>query len=695
LALHPPDTSFVRSKNIKLFIVPLAVIGVVIMLVVPLPSFVLDILITLDISAAMLVLLTAMQVKRPLDFSVFPTLLLVMTVFRLALNVSATRLVLLHAYAGAVIESFGHFVTGDSVLVGLVVFLILIIVQFVVITNGAGRVAEVAARFTLDAMPGKQMAVDGELSSQLITPEQARVRRREIADEADFYGAMDGASKFVRGDAIAAIVITAINLLGGLAVGIVQHHDSFSQAGATYSLLSVGDGLVSQIPALLMSLSTGIIVTRAASEDDLGTNVLAQLSRYRRVVRIVAGVIFVLGLLPGLPKLPFLIVGGVLFFAGGRLPHEPSEAHGTDEIATVMPAPPAPDAPAQLAKETGVMALELELGMDVIDLVDPKRHGDLLERVKALRRSIAQELGIVIPPVHARDNEDLPPSHYAFRVHGVQVAEGAAPRGFLLAVGKGLDRIEGEPTRDPAYGGAAKWIPNEMRYRATVAEATVVERSSVITTHLSEIVRRHAGELLTRQDVRLLLDTVKVDQPVALEEMTAAGLTLGSVQGVLRGLLEEGVPVKDLVRIVESITDQASTPSKDPDSLLEAARIALAPQIAAMYANDGTIDVITLEPMLEQSLAANLQTSERGRQLGNSGEELESLISSLSEVVRQAEGSGKHPVLVCSSKVRPAIRRLIRARLPQTAVLAAPEISSNARINTIGVVRRAYQPAAL
>jgi flagellar biosynthesis protein FlhA len=695
LALHPHETGFVRSKNIKLFIVPLAVIGVVIMLVVPLPSFILDILITLDISAAMLVLLTAMQVKRPLDFSVFPTLLLVMTVFRLALNVSATRLVLLHAYAGAVIESFGHFVTGDSVLVGLVVFLILIIVQFVVITNGAGRVAEVAARFTLDAMPGKQMAVDSELSSQLITPEQARVRRRDIADEADFYGAMDGASKFVRGDAIAAIVITAINLLGGLAVGIVQHHDSFSQAGDTYSLLSVGDGLVSQIPALLMSLSTGIIVTRAASEDDLGTNVLTQLSRYRRVVRIVAGVIFVLGLLPGLPKLPFLIVGAVLFFAGGRLPHEVAEPRASDAIETVLPPPPAPDAPAQLAKETGVMALELELGTDVIDLVDPKRHGDLLERVKALRRSIAQELGIVIPPVHARDNEDLPVSHYAFRVHGVQVAEGAAPRGFLLAVGKGLERIEGEATRDPAYGGAAKWIPNEMRYRATVAGATVVERSSVITTHLSEIVRRHAGELLSRQDVRLLLDTVKVDQPVVLEEMTAAGLTLGSVQGVLRGLLEEGVPVKDLVRIVESITDQAATPSKDPDSLLEAARIALAPQIAAMFADDGMIDVITLEPMLEQSLASGLQISERGRQLGNSGEELEMLIGSLSEVVRQAEASGKHPVLVCSSKVRPAIRRLIRARLPQTAVLAAPEISSYARINTIGVVRRAYQTAAL
>ena len=681
-------TRLIPGSTYGMLALPLAVVAVVVMLVIPLPSFVLDILITLNISASMLVLLTAMHVKRPLEFSVFPTLLLVMTVFRLALNVSATRLVLLHAYAGMVIESFGHFVIGGSVLVGLVVFLILIVIQFVVITNGAGRVAEVAARFTLDALPGKQMAVDGELSAQLITPDQARARRREIADEADFYGAMDGASKFVRGDAIAAIVITAVNLLGGLAVGIIQHHDSFATAGDTYSLLSVGDGLVSQIPALLMSLSTGIIVTRAASEDDLGVNVLLQLSRYRRVVRTVAIIIFGLGLLPGLPKLPFLLVGVVLFLLGSRLPADKPDVAAEDESQVTMPAPPAPDAPAQLAKETGVMPLELELGMDIIDLVDPKRHGDLLERVKALRRTIAQELGIVIPPVHARDNERLQPTHYAFRVHGVQVAEGEAPQRLLLAVGKGLERIEGEPTRDPAYGGAAKWIPNEMRYRATVAGATVVERSAVVTTHLSEVVRRHAAELLSRQDVRLLLDTVKAENPVVLEEMTAAGLTLGSVQGVLRGLLDEGVPVKDLVRIIEAITDQAATASKDPDSLLEAARIALAPQIAAMFAKGGTADVITLEPALEQSLASSLQLSERGRQLGNSSEELEHLVSSLASVVTEAEAAGKQPVLVCSSKVRPAIRRLIKARLPHTAVVAAPEISSNARISTIGVVRR-------
>ena len=602
---------------------------------------------------------------------------------------------LLHAYAGVVIESFGHFVIGGSVLVGLVVFLILIIIQFVVITNGAGRVAEVAARFTLDAMPGKQMAVDGELSSQLITADQARARRREIADEADFYGAMDGASKFVRGDAIAAIVITAVNLIGGLAVGIVQHHDSFAQAGDTYSLLSVGDGLVSQIPALLMSLSTGIIVTRAASDDDLGTNVLAQLSRYRRVVRTVAVVIFVLGLLPGLPKLPFLIVGTVLFiFAGGRLPHDGADrAAAPTTPSSSCRCPSLPDAPAQLAKETGVMPLELELGMDIIDLVDPKRHGDLLERVKALRRTIAQELGIVIPP-GACPRQRAPAARPTTR-SGSTVSRSpraSRRRGFLLAVGKGLDRVEGEPTRDPAYGGAAKWISNEMRYRATVAGATVVERSAVVTTHLSEIVRRHAGELFSRQDVRLLLDTVKAENPVVLEEMTAAGLTLGSVQGVLRGLLEEGIPVKDLVRIIEAITDQAATPSRDPDSLLEAARlVARAADRGDVRATTAPIDVVTLEPALEQSLAAGLQLLRArppARQLRRRSSSTSSRRSP--SVVAQAEATGQAPGTRLFEQGPPRHPSTHRGPpAPHRGAWLRRRSLSNARISTIGVVHRA------
>ncbi len=670
--------------------VPLAVVAVVVMLVIPLPSFVLDLLITINITASVLVLLTAMQVRRPLEFSVFPTLILVMTVFRLALNVSATRLVLLHAYAGVVIQSFGHFVVGGSILVGLVVFLILIVIQFVVITNGAGRVAEVAARFTLDAMPGKQIAVDQDLNSGLLNQEQARARRREIADEADFYGAMDGASKFVRGDAIAAIVITAVNLLGGLAVGILQHHDSVSVAGNTYSLLSVGDGLVSQIPALLMSLSTGIVVTRAAGEDDLSTNLVGQLSRYRRGVRVTALVMAALAIIPGLPKIPFLIVGGGLFLLGARLPAEPSTGEAAEPAASE---PPNADSPAQLAQQTAVMPLELELGTDLVDLVDRARGGDLLERVKALRRNVARELGVVIPPVHARDNDRLGLNEYAIRVHGVEVARGTAPRGQLLAVGKGIEHLPGEETRDPAFGGPAKWIPIDLRYRAAVAGATVVDRSAIVTTHLSEVVRRHAGELLSRQDVRILLDAVKQDHPVAVEEMTASGLSLGAVQGVLRGMLEEGIAVRDLVRILEAVTDQASS-AKDPDSLLEAARIALGPSIADLHANDGVLSAITLDPGLEQQLVSALQLGERGRFVVAAPDELEHIVASIETMAQAAEAAGKAPVVICSGRLRPALRRLLHSRLPRLDVLGAAEISSHVLVETIGVVRRA-QPAAV
>lgn len=413
-----------RWSQIPTMAVPLSVVAIVVVLVIPLPTFVIDLLITANITGSMLVLLTAMQVKRPLDFSVFPTLILVATMFRLALNVAATRLVLLHGYAGMVISSFGHFVVGGSILVGLVVFLILIIIQFVVITSGAGRVAEVAARFTLDGMPGKQMAIDADLHAGAIDEIEARRRRQEIADEADFYGAMDGASKFVRGDAIAAIVITMVNLIGGLAIGIAQRHLSASQAIDTYSLLSVGDGLVSQIPALLLSLSTGIIVTRAATEHDLGHDVVRQLSRYRRIVQTTGVIMAGLAIVPGLPKLPFLIVGVGVFFLGRRLPKEPGPE---DPQPAAAPAIPVAETSEAIAASLAVEPLALELGLELIDLVQPERGGDLLDRVKALRKNIALELGIVMPQVHTRDNLDLPRSTYAVRVQGVEIARGEAP----------------------------------------------------------------------------------------------------------------------------------------------------------------------------------------------------------------------------------------------------------------------------
>jgi flagellar biosynthesis protein FlhA len=672
-----------RWRRVATMAIPLSVVAVVVVLIVPLPTFVVDLLITANITGSILILLTAMQVKRPLDFSVFPTLVLVATMFRLALNVAATRLILLHGYAGVVIESFGHFVIGGSILVGLVVFFILIVIQFVVITSGAGRVAEVAARFTLDGMPGKQMAIDADLHAGAIDEKEAKRRRQEVADEADFYGAMDGASKFVRGDAIAAIVITAINLIGGLAIGVAQHHLSVSDAISTYSLLSVGDGLVSQIPALLLSLSTAIIVTRAATEHNLGHDVLTQLSRYRSIVRTTGLVMAGLAIIPGLPKLPFLLVGGGVFFFGTRLPKETAtqeaEPESTPALATA-------DTPESIAAGIAVEQLVLELGLELIDLVQTERGGDLLDRVKALRRNVASELGIVMPQVHTRDNLDLPPSVYAIRVQGVEVARGEAPRGKLLAVGQNLEELAGTETRDPAFGGRAKWIPAELSHQAVVAGVTVVDRSAVVTTHLAEVVREHAGTIVSRQDTKLLLDALKVSNPVVLEEMAAANVTLGDVQGVLRGLLDEGVPVRDLVRIVESMTEQARTQQKDADSLLEAARIALGPTIGSLYSVNGSIPIITMAPSLEQGLIGSIRTGDRGRTLGIEAVVAESLVRQVAKLTQESESRGVTPVLLCATRLRMALRRLLKPSLPRLAIVAAGEIGAAMSLDTVGNV---------
>jgi flagellar biosynthesis protein FlhA len=494
---------------------------------------------------------------------------------------------------------------------------------------------------------------------------------------------MDGASKFVRGDAIAAIVITAINLIGGLAIGVAQHHLSVSDAISTYSLLSVGDGLVSQIPALLLSLSTGIIVTRAATEHNLGHDVLTQLSRYRPIVRTTGLVMACLAIIPGLPKLPFLLVGGGVFFFGSRLPKDPSAKEAEPEQA---PAVAAADTPESIAAGIAVEQLVLELGLELIDLVQTERGGDLLDRVKALRRNVAAELGIVMPQVHTRDNLDLPPSVYAIRVQGVEVARGEAPRGKLLAVGQNLEELGGVETRDPAFGGRAKWIPAELSHQAVVAGVTVVDRSAVVTTHLAEVVREHAGTILSRQDTKLLLDALKGSNPVVLEEMAAANVTLGDVQGVLRGLLDEGVPVRDLVRIVESMTEQARTQQKDGDSLLEAARIALGSTIGSLFAVNGAIPIITMAPSLEQSLIASIRTGDRGRTLGIEAAVAESLVRQVAKLTQEAESRGVTPVLLCATRLRMALRRLLKPSLPRLAVVGAGEIGAAMSLDTVGNV---------
>ena len=679
-----------KNRNLSKFAVPIGVIGIIVMMVVPLPTFLLDLLIALNITGALLILLVSMFVQRPLDFSVFPALLLVATLFRLALNISATRLVLRDGDAGKVIHAFGDFVVGGSLVIGLVIFLILIIVQMVVVTKGAERVAEVGARFTLDAMPGKQMAIDADLNAGLINEDEAKRRRADVAAEADFYGAMDGGSKFVKGDAIAAIIITVVNLVGGFAVGMLQHGLSPADAMNQYSLLTVGDGLVSQIPALLLSVSTGLITTRSATSGDMGSSVTAQLGQNKIALRIAGGAALGLCVIPGLPKIPFLLVGATILLIAQRIKEPVPEADGAP-VAEVER--PSPDSPEQLLGEMRVDPLELALSPDLVDLVDTN-GGDLLDRVRALRRKMALELGMVMPPVRTRDDLDLPLSSYAIRISGVDAGSGQAPPGTVLAIGDGLQALPGRAGVEPVFGLAGKWVPAELHYQAELSGATVVDRASVIITHLAEIVRNNASRLLGREDVRALTEMVKRTHPVVVEELTPSLLSLGQIQRVLQALLDEGVPIRDLIRIFESLSLRAKV-SADHDGLIEAARSALGPAIAAQYAAGGRLTVITLDPMLEQGLLESLRPSETGAFMAIDGMRAEAMVTEAGRLVEAAEQQGITPVLACSPQLRLPLMRLLRAGSRRVQVLSYSEISgSTAQIETMGVVNGAYAGAA-
>ncbi|WP_067473215.1 flagellar biosynthesis protein FlhA [Actinomadura hibisca] len=670
--------------------VPLGVILIIVMMVMPLPTIVLDLLIAANITIALLVLLVSMNVRRALDFSSFPGLLLVLTLFRLSLNISATRLVLLNGDAGKVIGAFGHFVVGGSLVVGLVIFLILIVIQFLVITKGAERVAEVGARFTLDAMPGKQMAIDADLNAGLIDENEARRRRSDVTAEADFYGAMDGGSKFVKGDAIAAIVITFINLVGGFAIGMVQHQMGPAEAMQTYSLLSIGDGLVSQIPALLLSVATGIIVTRASDDSDMSGTVTRQLGQHKRALQIAGGAALALVLIPGLPKLPFMIIGGAMLVIAQRVPKAAPEQSA---VPAAEPDRPAPDSPESLLGEIGVDPLELALSPDLVDLVDAA-GGDLLERVRSLRRKIALELGVIMPPVHTRDDLDLPLSTYVLRINGVEAARGQAPPGTVLAIGDHLDGLPGRAGQEPVFGLAGKWVPSELRHQAELTGATVVDRASVIITHLAEVVRANAGRLLDREDVRALTDSVRRTHPVVVEELTPGLLSLGQVQLVLQSLLEEGVPVRDLVRIFEALS-LAAKKSTEPEALHEAARAALGPAIAAQHTEAGRLPVLTLDPRTEQRLLESLRPTDQGVQLLLDPASAENLIGQAIRLTEMAEQQGVTPALVCSPQLRTPLRRLLKMAVPRLPLLSYTEIAEcTARVETLGVVTDAEALAA-
>ncbi len=671
-------------KSLTKLGVPLGIVFIVVMLVVPLPAMVLDLLIALNITGALLVLMVAMFIHKPLEFAAFPSVILVMTLFRLALNVSATRLVLLDGYAGKVIDTFGHFVVGGSLIVGLIVFAILLVIQFVVITNGAGRVAEVVARFTLDAMPGKQMAIDADLSSGLIDEEEARRRRAEVHAEADFHGAMDGASKFVKGDAIAAIVITLVNLLGGFAIGVAQHGMPFGEAISTYSLLSIGDGLVSQVPALLLSVATGLIVTRSVADADMGSDIVGQVFARKMPLRVAGFGALALCLIPGLPKLPFLLAGGVILLAASRVEEGTADA-STDAGAAGAELVESPDSPEALVAEIRVDPLGLELSADLIDLVDTRAGGDLLDRVKALRRKVAGELGIVIPPVRTRDNLELPPHTYAITLFGAEVARGEAPRGTVLAIGDFLGSLPGTPTQEPVFGLEAKWIPAELRHQAEIGGATVVDRASVVTTHLSEVVHQHASRLLGREDVRLLTDIVKRSHPVVIEELTPTLLPLGEVQRVLRSLLEERVPIRDLVSIFEALSVRA-TVSKEHDGLVDAARAALEPSLAAPYVVDGALHAISLDPLLEQQMLEGLRPTEQGTIIVLDPDVAQQVLIGLVQSAQAAENTGVRPVLVCAPQIRAAVRRLVAPAVERLPVLAYSELGAAREVRSVGIV---------
>jgi flagellar biosynthesis protein FlhA len=666
-----------------------AVVMVVTMLVVPLPSAILDLLITINISAALTIVAATMYLGKALDFASFPSLLLLTTMFRLAINVSVTRLILTTGNAGSVVKSFGAFVVGGNVVVGLVIFLILVVIQFVVVTNGAGRVAEVGARFTLDAMPGKQMAIDADLNAGLITDDVARERRSEISREADFYGAMDGASKFVKGDAMAAVIITLINLVGGIIVGVAQHGLSFSQATHQFSLLTVGDGLAAQIPALLISVATGIIVTRAASDRDLGSDIANQILGQRKAPMVAAAAITGFALVPGLPKLPFLFIGGIF----GAIAWGVRNGMPGAEDKPAKAAPSAlPAGGGEPLSEVGVDALELAIGFGLVPLVDGGSGGSsnnaLLRRVSMVRRQIAGDLGIVIPRVRIHDELGMESHEYVIKIRGSEVTRGRIMPGHLLAMdpGDALGTLNGIPTREPAFGLEAVWVHESSRAEAESLGYTVVDAESVIVTHLTETIRNHAAELLTRQDVRTLLDRLKETNAAVVEEVVPDALSLGEIQRVLQSLLAEGVPIRDLGTIVEAIGDKART-TRDTSLLSEYARQALGRAITAPHLDDQLrLQAITLDPAIEQEVSTSITQTTDGEYLAMEPPRAQAIVTALRAQVEHATARGSRPVLLCSARIRRHLRRLIAQAQPHLAVCSYNEISPGIDVETIGVI---------
>ncbi len=665
-----------QREDVAVAIIMVSVIGVMLL---PLPPFFLDILLSISVSLSLTILITSIYIRKPLDFSVMPSILLMATLYRLALNVATTRLILLNGSegvesAGQVIKSFGNFVVGGNYAVGIIIFLILVIVNFVVITKGSGRIAEVAARFTLDAMPGKQMAIDADLNTGLIDDAEARRRRSEIAEEADFYGSMDGASKFVRGDAIAGLIITAINILGGLVIGTLQKGMPVGEAATTYTILTIGDGLVSQIPALLISTAAGIVVSRAGTDSDIGKDISRQVLLQPKALVTVAGVLMALGLVPGLPHIPFFLIAGLAGLLAYVLTKMPSDEEAVEASTE------------ELAEEPNIESyleldpLSLEIGYGLIPLVD-ESNGELLGKIKAMRRQLASEMGFVVAPIHIKDNLQLRPHEYSFLIRGVEVARGEVMMGSWLAVASGnAEKIEGIPTKEPAFGLPAYWIEEAAVENAQLSGYMVVDTATVIGTHITELVRAHSWELLTRTETQKMMDNVSRTYPKMVEELVPANLTLGAVQRVLQNLLREKVPIKDIMSIFETLLDHSPN-VKDPDILTEFVRQGLSRTITKQYVDDeGKLPVFTLDPAYEKLLS---QIDEGGV----TPDVINRIAKSVEQVLSSGKLKGGQPIILCSAHIRKYLKKIVERISSSFVVLSSSEIISTTNLDIRGMVK--------
>ena len=681
--------SFIQKYSDVLIAV--AIVIIVVMMIIPLPTLLLDLLICLNITIALLVVMSVIYNKEALDLSIFPSLLLVTTLFRLALNISSTRLILLDGYAGEVITAFGNFVVGGNPVVGFIVFIILVGINFIVITKGSERVAEVSARFTLDAMPGKQMAIDADLNQGAITDAQAKVRREKIQHEADFFGAMDGASKFVKGDAIAAIVIMLINISGGFVIGMLQRNLSALQALQQYTLLTVGEGLVSQIPALLISTATGLIVTRAGAEGNLGADMVSQLFRNDRIFFILSGVLAFFAIVPGLPGIPFSVLAVLCFFIGRALKQSTAATAAQEaktEKSVQQQQKKKATSPENIVSLLQVDSMELEIGYTLIPLVDTGQGGDLLDRIVMIRRQCALELGLVVPTIRIRDNIQIKPNAYIIKLKGVEIAKGELMLDHYLAMNSGtvFEEVPGIETTEPAFGLPALWIPESEREQAELNGYTVVDAVSVLATHLTEVIKSHAAEILGRQEAQNLVDNLKKTNKTLVEEVVPDLLTVGEVQKVLQNLLAERISIRDMETIFEVLSDYARA-TKDTEILTEYVRHAMARQITQANVQNGQLPCVTLDPALENRIAGGVQRTDRGSYVSLDPDSMKKLIDSLNNELQKLTNMGYQPIVLTSPAVRLYFRKLVERSVPGIIVLSQAEIEQSVEIQILGVVK--------